>query len=224
MRKKRTFLVLGLGIFGSTIAKELSKYGQDVIVIDSNMSCVERLLDYVSHGVCCDFNDIDQLKSIGVEDVDCAIVATGSHLEESVMAIMNLKELGVPHIIAKAKNKRYAQILLKIGCDRVISPEKEIGIKTAKSLVSKNIVDLIEIDKDYSIVEIKAPENWVGKSLIELDLRNKYNINVLGMRLTSDEHLELNIDPNQPISLNSQLLILADNNTFLNFSRVEHVE
>lgn len=221
---RKTFLVLGLGIFGSTIAKELSKYQQDVIVIDSDMTCVERLNDFVSHGVCCDFNDIEQLKAIGVDDVDVAIVATGSHLEESVMAIMNLRELGVPYIIAKAKNKKYAQILLKIGCDRVISPEKEIGIKTAKSLISKNIVDLIELDKDYNIVEMKAPKKWIGKSLIELELRNNYNINVLGIRKTKDEHLNLSVDPNEPISENSQLLMLIENDAFSRFSKVEEVD
>ncbi|MDY6062543.1 MAG: TrkA family potassium uptake protein [Erysipelotrichaceae bacterium] len=224
MREKRTFLVLGLGIFGSTIARELSRYGQDVIAIDRDMSCIERLADYVTHAACCDFNDIEQLKAVGAENIDCAIIATGSHLEESVMAAMNLQELKVPMIIAKAKNRKYSQILLKIGCDRVVTPEKEIGFKTAKYLVSKNIVDLIEIDKEYNIVELKAPTKWIGKSLIDLELRNKYNINVLGTRACGGEHLELSLDPNQPITENSRLLMIIGNDVFANFSKFEDVE
>ena len=151
--KRKSFAVLGLGVFGSTIAKRLSSYDYDVIAIDSDMSCIDRLSDFVSIAIQADITDINQLKSAGVSDVDCAIVATGSHLENSIIAVMNLKELGTPYIVAKAKNKRYMKILEKIGADRVILPEKEMGERVAKQLVSSNIIDLIDIDDEYSVLK-----------------------------------------------------------------------
>lgn len=211
MKNKKTFLILGLGIFGSTIAKELAKYGNDVIVVDKDMKCIDRLVDFVSHGVCCDFNDITNLKNIGIDEIDCAIIATSSHLDEVVMAVMNLKELNVPMIIGKAKNKKYANVLLKVGCDKVITPEKEMGIKIAKHLSSEGIVDLIEVDKEFNIVEIKVPNSFVNKNLIELDLRNKYNINVIGVRNSVDDKLNLNVNPNETIKKDDHLLIIVDN-------------
>ncbi len=207
---KKTFLVLGLGIFGSTIAKQLYNHDQDVIAVDKDMSCVERISNRVSHAAVCDFTDINQLKALGVDNVDVAIIGVGSELEESVLATMNLKELKIPYIVAKARNKKYAEILLKLGVDRVVNPDKEIGIRTAKTLLASNIVDLIEVDDFYNIVEIKVNPNWVGKNLIELDLRRNYNINVLGIRPSKDERLMLNLDPNVALKEDSQLLIIAD--------------
>ena len=118
--KKRTFLVLGLGIFGSTISKELSKYHQEVIAIDQDMACVERMSDFVTQAICCDFTNIEELRAIGIEEVDVAVVATGSHLEQSILGIINLKELGVPYILAKAKNRKYSEVMLKVGANKVI--------------------------------------------------------------------------------------------------------
>ncbi|MCQ5285668.1 potassium channel family protein, partial [Longicatena caecimuris] len=108
------------------------------------------------------------------------IVSMGNHLEESVMGIINLKELGSPYIVSKAKNKRYMQIFLELGANKVVRPEKEMGVQVAKSVLGKNIIDIVDLDSEYSIVEIPTPKQCVGKSLIELDLRRKYGINVVG--------------------------------------------
>lgn len=180
--KQKTYAILGLGIFGSTIAKTLSEYNCEVIGIDKDISCVERVSEFATQAVQADFTDIDQLRAIGVEDVDVAVVATGSRLEESIMAILNLKELGVPYILAKAKNKMYMQILLKIGADKVVRPEKEMGERVAKTLLSRNVIEMVDIDDEYSIMELHAPRNWVGKALSDLDLRTKYGVNILGIR------------------------------------------
>ncbi|MDO4702029.1 TrkA family potassium uptake protein [Erysipelotrichaceae bacterium OH741_COT-311] len=212
--ERKTYVILGLGIFGSTIATKLSELNHDVIAIDKNMECVERISNEVVQAIRADFTDIEQLKAIDIQDADVAVVATGSHLEESIMAIMNLKELKVPYILAKAKNKKYMQVLLKIGADRVIRPEREMGERVAKQLVSSNIVDLIDIDDDYSVVEIIAPKTWVNKSLIELDLRKRFGINVLGIRKKPKEHLSISPNAQYVIEENDRLLVIADKALF----------
>ena len=169
--KDRQYAVLGLGIFGSTVAKTLSKFNCEVIAVDTDIKCVDRMADIVTQAIQCDITDINQLRAAGIQDCDIAIVSMGSHFEESVMAIINLKELGVPYIVAKAKNKRYMQIFKELGANKVVRPEKEMGEMVAKSVLGKNIVDIVDLDHEYSVVEIPTPGAWVGKTLIELDLR-----------------------------------------------------
>ena len=144
-REDKQYAVLGLGIFGSTVAKTLSAYNYEVVAVDADLKCVERMADIVTQAVQCDITDKEELRAAGVGDCDIAIVGPGSHLEATVMAIINLKELGVPYIIAKAKNKRYMQIFSKVGADRVVRPEKEMGVVVAKSLLSNSIIDMIDI-------------------------------------------------------------------------------
>jgi len=219
-KKNKQFVILGLGIFGSTIAKKLSSYNYEVIAVDKSMDCVNRVSEFVNQAIKADFTDIDQLRAIDVSECDAAIVATGSLLEESIMAIMNLKELGVPYIIAKAKNKKYKQVLEKIGADRVVRPEKEMGVRIAKQLVSSNIVDLIDIDQEYSMVEMLAPKKWIGQSLIELDLRDNYGLNVIGIRKKGDNHLDPNPNPYDKISDDDTLLFIADHEMFTKIDEI----
>ena len=221
--KKRTFLVLGLGIFGSTISRELNKYHQEVIAVDQDMTCVERMGDYVTQAVCCDFTNIEELRSIGVDGIDTAIVATGSHLEQSILAIVNLKELGVPYILAKAKNRKYAEVMMKVGANKVITPEKEMGIRMAKALLTSNILEITEIDKEYSIIEIEVPKSWINSSLINLNLRNKLDINVLGIRKGADGHLSMNPNPNYCFVEGDRALIVTNNQVFENSSALERL-
>lgn len=212
--KRKTFAILGLGIFGSTIAKTLSENGYDVIGMDLDMINVERVSEYVIQAVQADFTDIEQLRMAGVADVDTAIVATGSKLEASIMAVLHLKELGVPYIIAKAKNKINLQILEKIGADRVVRPEKEMGVRVAKSLMSANVMDMVDIDSEYSLLEIKAPEAWLGKALVDLHLRREYGVNVLGYRLEADGKLNMDITAKYVVNANDFLLVIAENKKF----------
>ena len=212
--KRKTFAVLGLGIFGSTIAKTLSEYGYDVIVMDTDISCIERMSEFVTEAIQADFTDIEQLRQAGIQDVDVAIIATGSQLEASVMAIMHLKELGVPYVMAKAKNKVYMHILLKVGADRVVRPEKEMGQRVAKSLMSQNIIDMIDIDDDYSMMELSAPSSWVGKPLKDLHLRNRFGVNVLGVRTTYNPKLNLGITADYVIHEDDTLLAVIENAKF----------
>lgn len=205
---------MGLGIFGSTVAKTLSEYGYDVIGMDLDLANVDRVAEYVTQAVQADFTDIEQLRMAGVSDVDVAIIATGSKLEASIMAVLHLKELGVPFILAKAKNKVNMQILLKIGADRVIRPEKEMGERVAKSLLSQNIIDLVDIDDEYSMMELQAPKDWIGKALKNLDLRARFGVNVLGYRSAESAKLNLNIGADYILSEDDLLLVIVENKKF----------
>ncbi len=214
MFEKKSYAILGLGIFGSTIARVLSDSNHDVIAIDRDITCVDRVSEYVVNAVQADITDIDQLRSIGVQDVDVAVVATGSHLEDSIMAVLNLKELGVPYVVAKAKNRKYMNILEKVGADRVVRPEKEMGERVAKQLLSTNIIDLIDIDDDYSVIEIAALPDWQNRSLKDLNLRKNFGINVLGIRKNPKAHLSISPDADYVISEQDRLLIIADKKKF----------
>ena len=139
----RQYVVLGLGVFGSTVAKTLSEFGCEVLAIDKNPECVQRVADVVTKAVIGDITNQQFLLDLDIQEFDVGIVAIGNHLEESLLGVLNLKEIGVPYIIAKAKNKRFKVVLEKIGADRVVRPEKEMGQKIARSLLRKNITDLI---------------------------------------------------------------------------------
>lgn len=205
----RQYAVLGLGVFGSTVATTLSQFGCEVIAIDKDESCVERIADEVTKAVVGDVTDLEELQALGIGDIDVAIVAIGTHLEEAVLATMNVKELGVPYVIAKAKNKQFMQILLKVGANKVIRAEKDMGLKVAKSLLRKNIVDLVELDNDYSIVEIKAPVDWFGKSFIDLNIRRVYGMNVLGVKHGSEAQLSLEVRPEYLIQEGDHFLVIG---------------
>ena len=171
----KQYAVLGLGIFGSTVATTLAEYGCEVIAVDQDESCV----------------------------------AIGTHLEEAVLATMNLKELGVPYVIAKAKNKQFMKILEKVGANKVIRAEKDMGLKVAKSLLRKSIVDLVELDEDYSVVEIKAPLDWVGKNFIDLNIRRVYNMNIIGIKHGDEDHLSLDVAPEYVIQNGDHFLVIG---------------
>lgn len=208
--QNRQYAVLGLGVFGSTVAKTLSKNNAEVIAVDNDQKCVNRMADIVTQAMLCDITDIDQLRAAGIQDCDVAVVSMGTHLEESVMAIINLKELGVPYIVAKAKNKRYMQIFSKIGANKVVRPEKEMGEQIAKGILGRNIIDIIDLDSEYSVVEIPAPTEWTNRSLIDLDLRKKFGVNVIGIRNHVTGDLNVCPDPECAIGRDDHVVLIAD--------------
>lgn len=206
---EKQFVVLGLGIFGSTLVKTLSQFGREVIAIDKDSENVQRVSEFSTKAVIGDVTDIQFLTDLGLDDIDVGIVAIGDRLEDSILATMNLKELGVPYVIVKAKNKRFKVVLERIGADHVVRPEKEMGEKIARTLLRKNIKDLIELDEENCIVEMKVPQSWIGKSLSQLDLRKLYSINVLGKRDPKTHKLEVPVDPSAPIEMNDTFLVLG---------------
>lgn len=206
--------ILGLGIFGSTIAKTLSEFGSDVIAIDMSEDNVNRIEPYITKGVVGDFTDLDLLRTIGLEDCDAVVIASGTYLEASVLGILNCKKLGIQRIIAKAKNKTYREVLEEVGATVVVQPEKETGIRVAKNLLRTNIEDIVRLDESTSVVEFFPPERWVGKSLIQLDLRRKYDINIIGMRRTRHGKLVVSFDPNEAISKDCLLVGITESDKF----------
>ena len=207
---EKQFVVLGLGIFGSTLVKTLSQFGREVIAIDKDSENVQRVSEFATKAVIGDVTDIQFLTDLGLDDIDVGIVAIGDRLEDSILATMNLKELGVPYVIVKAKNKRFKVVLERIGADHVVRPEKEMGERLARTLLRKNITDLVELDENYSLVEMKVPQAWVGHTLSSLDLRKKYGINILGQRDMETQKIELYVNPEHVLRVNDHFLMVAE--------------
>ncbi|MBO5837756.1 MAG: TrkA family potassium uptake protein [Oscillospiraceae bacterium] len=178
----KSFVVIGLGRFGSEAAIRLAQQGCEVLAVDSNSELVQQVSDYVTQAVVADARDKGVLRALDVKAFDCGIIAIGDSLADSVLATMNLKELDVPYVICKASNETHAQVLKKLGADRVVIPEKENAARLAKSLASTNVLDYIELSEDYGIIEIPAPASWQDKSLIELNVRAKVGVTILAVK------------------------------------------
>ncbi len=178
----KSFIVIGLGRFGTEAAKSLCRQGCEVLAIDNKSELVQQLSGEVTQAVVGDARDKEVLRALGAKDFDCGIVAIGDSLADSVLATMNLKELGVKHIVCKAYDDTHRQVLKKLGADRVVIPEKENADRLAKSLASANVLDYIELSEDYGIIEVPAPNPWKGKSLIELNVRAKLGVNILAIK------------------------------------------
>ncbi|MBQ2244902.1 MAG: TrkA family potassium uptake protein [Oscillospiraceae bacterium] len=178
----RSYVVIGLGRFGSEVARELYRQGCEVLALDMSSELVAAVADEVTHAVVADAQDKDVLRALGVAEFDCAIVAIGSDLAASVLTTMNLKELGLPQVVCKAHGQVHRRVLEKLGADRVLVPEQEQAVRLARSLSSPNVLDYIELSDDYGIVEVPVPAAWVGKDLRELNIRAKLGLNVLAIR------------------------------------------
>ncbi|MCF0121515.1 MAG: TrkA family potassium uptake protein [Oscillospiraceae bacterium] len=178
----KTYTVIGLGRFGRQLAARLYEYGEDVLAIDANSSLVNDIANKVTRAVTANAEDISVLRTLGVQNADCAIVAIGTNLASSLLITMNLKNLGVREVICKAHDDTHREILEKIGADRVIFPERIIADKTAEMLASPNILDEIELSEEYGIMELKTPSGWIGKTLEELNVRNRYGIDIIAVK------------------------------------------
>ena len=178
----KSYIVVGMGRFGSEVARQLHNQRCEVIAVDVNSELIQQISPYVTHAVVADVQDKEVLRALGVKDIDCAIIAIGGDLAASVLATMNMKELGVPYVICKAHDETYRRVLEKLGADRIIIPEQEQAQRLAKSLSTPNVLDYIELSDDYGIIEMPAPESWIGKDLRQLNVRAKLGVNILGIR------------------------------------------
>lgn len=203
----KSFVVIGLGRFGSAIALELSALGHEVLAIDTDEEKVAQVADRVTHAVAGDAKNMEVLNALGVGSFDCAVVAMGSDVGNSALITLNLKELGVKQVVCKAQSHTHSQVLEKIGADRVIFPEHEMGLKVAQGLSSSNVLNFIEFSGDYGIVELAAPKSWVGKTLKELDVRNAFHVTVIALRRNG----ALNVSPraDQPMESGDNIVALG---------------
>ena len=179
---RRQFAVIGLGRFGSAMATTLAELGQDVIGVDASSENVSRLADSIAQAVELDATDERALRSVGVQDVDVAVVSIGEDIESSLLVVMQLREIGVKQIIAKAVTPVHGRILEKLGVSRVIFPEREMAERIAHGLVMPNVLDYVELSRDYSIVELPAPASFLGKSLRSLEIRPKFGVTLIAIK------------------------------------------
>ena len=206
--KDKQYLVIGCGRFGSSVAKKMCQLGDEVMVIDKDEDSINNIAELVTHTAIVDVTEERDLKSIGLGNFDVVIVAISSDIRASIMATVMAKEMGVPKVVCKAKDELQAKVLYKIGADKVVFPERDMGIRLAYNLASENILDQINLDPEYSIMEIVTPQNWVGKTIIELNLRAKYDITVLAVKTQSG--LKVMPSPNYKMQEKNILIIIGN--------------
>ena len=200
-----------MGRFGTAVAQELTELGQEVLVIDENEEDVQRVAEDVTQAMQGDAQDEAVLRAVGVRNFDCCVVAVGTDMEASILITVMLKELGAKYIVAKARSAVHAKVLERVGADRVVLPESEMGRKLAQRLAHTNVVDFIGVSDEYSILEVHTPKSWVGKSLVQLAVRQKYKVNVLAVRHGENGALDASPKPNMAIEPNDLLLIMGEN-------------
>jgi trk system potassium uptake protein len=213
------YAVIGLGRFGLSIANKLYESDQEVLGVDVNEERVEESNQCVTHAVIADSTDPEALKSIGIRNFDTVIVAIGNDIQASILSVLLLKELGVKKVIAKAINKLHGQVLKKVGADWVVFPERDMGIRVAHQLLSPNVLNFIEISKDYSVEEVKIPDRMMEKTLRELDLRAKFNLSVIAIR--HEDEINISPSPDEKIDYGDVLVVIGENRDLEKFANLE---
>ena len=215
--KKKQYVVFGLGRFGRAIAETLCESGEEVLGVDKDMELVEDMRDVLTHTLQMDAMDRSSLAALGVPDFDIAFVTMGSDIRASGTIVLLLKELGAPYVIAKAQDEFHGRMLEKLGADRVLFPERDMGRRIAHNLVAGNIIDYLELSPDYSMAEIRPKSEWVGRALKELLLRSRYGINVVAIR--SGDELNAMPKPDTVIHQDDILLVVAEEETLRKMDR-----
>lgn len=210
----KQFVVIGLGRFGSNLAKALFKLGNQVLAMDMDKKVIEDIKDEVTDAIIADARDYKVLSEFIDDDVDSVIVASGAELEMSVLTVLYLKDLGVKHIIAKVKNEDHGKILAALGVNEIIYPEKDLATRLAERLTIASLISHIPLAPEYSIFEIATPDSFIGKTLAELQLRNKYGINVIGIKDILYDKIDIVPDPNYKFGPDTALIILCKTDEF----------
>ena len=204
----RSYIVVGLGRFGTEVACRLCEQGCEVLAVDNSGELIQQISDHVTHAVQGDARDKEVLKALGAKNFDCAIIAIGADLAASVLATMNLKELGIPYIVCKASDETHRQVLMKLGADKVVIPEMEHANRLAKNLSSQNVLDYIELSEEYAIIEVPSPKSWQGKTLKELNVRAKLGVNIIAVKRAG----QINVSPAADFVIhpNDIMVVLGD--------------
>lgn len=204
----KTYAVLGLGRYGRAVAEELIKSGAEVLAVDEDMEVVASLAAVFPVCKCADIADADAVEQLGIADIDTVIIAMSNSLEATVMAITLCKEAGVKEVIVKCSTEMHRKIFLRVGADKVIFPEKESGIRLARNLLSSGFAEMMELSDNISMIEMNVRDEWVGKNLIELDLRRKYSINVVAVK--KGDIVSSEIEPAEPLEKDTKLIVFAN--------------
>jgi trk system potassium uptake protein len=212
---RKQFAIIGMGRFGSSVAKTLSQLGFEVLAIDHREETVQEVSAFVTHAVQADSTDEEALRALGIRNFDVVVVAIGEDIQASILTTLILKEMGIPTTVVKAVNDLHGKVLKKIGADKVVYPERDMGQRVAHHLISSNIIDYIELSADYSIVEIKVSTQMIGKSLKQLDIRAKYGCNVIAIK--QNEQLIIPPIAEEPLKMDDILVIVGKNSNLQTF-------
>lgn len=205
--KAKQFLVLGLGRFGTSLARSLCELGHEVLAIDTNADLVDDIAPHVTQAMQMDATDEDLLRGLGVNNFDAAIVSIGQNTRDSILLSVLLKELGVPYLVAKANDDLHAKVLRKLGVDRVVFPERDMGTRVARSLLAHNVLDLMNLDNDYQLIEVRLPTGWAGKTLANLNVRRRYGISILAIH--RNDTFIASPEPDLPFEPDDTLLVMG---------------
>ena len=207
--KAKQFVVLGLGRFGSSLATTLADAGYEVMAVDKCEEKVQDISPIVTQAVQAEVTDIDTLRSLGIRNFDVAIVAIGKDMQSSIMTTLLLKEMGIPYVVAKASTEIHQRVLEKIGADRIILPERDMGKRIATNLITGNIIDYIQLSRDYSIMEFSILSQWEGRSIKDINIRANYGINIIAVERNGD----INVSPGPDYILKEDdLLVIVGKN------------
>lgn len=215
----KQFIVIGIGRFGMAVAERLYGLGHEVLAIDTDEDTIQRVSERVTHAVTADATDENVLKSLGVRNFDVGVVAIGSDIQSSIIVTLMLKEMGVGYIVAKAQNDIHAKVLLKIGADRVVFPERDMGERVAHNLIGTNILEYIELSEEHSIIEYAVLQSWIGKDLRDLNLRAKYGVTVVAMRNRNEEGVNISPKADTKIKGGDILIVVGDNDDLKKLER-----
>lgn len=205
--KSKQFLVFGLGRFGTSLAQSLCKQGQEVLAVDADEELVNDIAPYVTQAVQLDATDESALQSLGIKNFDAAVVSIGQNTRDSILVCVLLKEMGIPYLVAKATDDLHAKVLRKIGVDRVVFPERDMGVRLARTIISPGVLELMNLSDDYQLMEIVPPKNWIGQTLMGLNVRRKYGVNILAIH--RQEQFDMSPAPDRVFKEGDTLLVMG---------------
>lgn len=214
---KKEYVVIGLGRFGGSIVSELMELEVDVMAVDINPTIVDEYADIATQAVVADTTDEAVLKSLGIHTVEHVIVAIGENIQASILTTLILKELGVPYLTVKAQNDYHEKVLRKVGADKIVRPERDMGVRVANNVVSNNILDYLELSEEHSIAELHVSGKIVGHSLIELDVRAKYGVNIVAIRRKND--ILVSPQANEELQFGDILIIIGSDDDIHQFEK-----
>ncbi|WP_134684690.1 potassium channel family protein [Brevibacillus migulae] len=211
----KQFAVIGMGRFGSSVARTLYEMDYEVMGIDEDEERINENIQNVTHAIVADSTDEAALKEIGIRNFDVVVVSIGADIQASILTTLQLKEMGVKKIVAKAQNERHGQVLYKVGADRVVFPERDMGVRVAHNLISANVLDFIELAEEYSVAEVVVSPKLVGKNLRQLDVRAKYGVNVIAIK--SGNEFNISPRPDDIIRTGDVLVVIGHNKDLKDF-------
>lgn len=209
--KLKSIAVIGLGRFGSHLAVTLSESGHQVLALDRDEAKVNKIAELVTDAVCIDVTDEDALRSAGIKSYDIAVISLSENMEDSILLTLFLKELGIPKTVVRAISERHKTVLERLGADKVIFPEQDMGEKLAYMIDRTDVMEYIEFSPDYSIIELRVPAPWAGKTLRELDLRKKHGVNAIAVIIGQNKKIEINIDPDRAFAPDDVVALVGNN-------------